>query len=263
MEQIHLVKMHGARNDFIVVDARERPLERAPEAARRLCDRRSGVGADGLLLVVPSSVASVGMQVFNADGSEAEMCGNGIRCVARYLDEAGEGGLLEIETAAGVIETRVMQREPEYLVRVAIGTPELVPCELGIEDAVLVDVGNPHVVLARPDLDEARLVKAARALQHSPALANGANVHECAPDGDGIRVLHWERGVGLTQACGTGAVACAIAAMRRSNARSPLRVRTPGGALTVEWDGSGVAHLTGPAERVFETSLDPWSLSQP
>lgn len=262
MEPILLVKMHGARNDFLVADVRERPLERASDAARRLCDRRSGVGADGLLLIETSRVAHAAMRIVNADGSEAEMCGNGIRCVARYLDEAGEGAALAIETLAGVIETRVVQREP-YLVRVAIGVPRELATPLDLDDAFLVDVGNPHVVLVRPHLDEPRLVATAQSLQHASQLPNGANVHECAADGEGVRVLHWERGVGLTQACGTGAVACAAIAMRHLDVRSPLRVRTPGGSLTVEWDGSNVAHLTGPAERVFETNVDPSSLPLP
>lgn len=263
MDPIHVVKMHGARNDFIVVDARERPLDRVPVAARRLCDRRSGIGADGMLLVERSRVAHAAMRVVNVDGSEAETCGNGVRCVARYLDEAGEGGTLAIETAAGVVETRIVQREPEYLVRVAMGVPRYEEPQLGMAGAVLVDVGNPHVVLLRTDLDRGRLVGAAQSLQREPLLANGANVHEYVVEGNALRAMHWERGVGLTQACGTGAVACAVAAIRRGVAESPVRVGVPGGWLTVEWDGSGIAHLTGPAERVFETNVDPWSLPEP
>ncbi len=245
--------MHGARNDFIVADARRQSIPDPSALAVRLCDRRSGIGADGLLLVEPSDVAHVRMRVVNADGSEAEMCGNGIRCLARYLDEAGEGATLRIETDAGVIETCVLEREPEYRVRVAMGTPRFETRALDIGDAHFVSLGNPHVVLLRRS-DDIDLVATALELQRSPALPEGANVHVAVVEGDrALRVRHWERGVGLTQACGTGAVASAATAIRLGLVRSPVDVKVPGGELVVEWDGEGEAHLTGPAERVFET----------
>lgn len=253
----HVVKMHGARNDFVLLDARDAPVERESELATRLCDRRAGVGADGLLLVEPSRIAQVAMRIFNADGSEAEMCGNGIRCVARYLDERGEGGVLGIETASGVIETRVIAREPQYLVRVAMGVPSYEPLADDVPNAHFVSLGNPHVVLVRGSLHEIDLVATATAMQQTPALPNGGNVHVAVVEGErALGVRHWERGVGLTQACGTGAVACAVAAFKLGLVRSPVEVRVPGGVLVVEWDGSGVAHMTGPAERVFETDVE-------
>lgn len=258
MAEMRFVKMHGARNDFVLYDARQTAIDDAGEVARRVCDRRTGIGADGLLVVLPSRIADIAMRIFNADGSEAEMCGNGIRCLARFLDEAGAGARLAVETPAGIVETRVVQREPEYLVRVRIARPRERALETP-KDAHFVDVGNPHVVLFRSDDGELDLVDTALALQGSEALPNGGNVHVATVEDDGLRVRHWERGVGLTQACGTGAVACAAAAIARGVASSPVRVRVPGGTLVVEWDGSGDASLTGPAARVFETTLDPWA----
>ncbi len=261
MNSLRLVKMHGAHNDFVVVDAREEPVERAAELARRLCDRRGGIGADGLLAIASSRIAQVAMRIFNADGSEAEMCGNGVRCVARYLDEAGEGGVLGIETEAGVIQTRVVARQPHYLVRVAMGIPRFEGALLEYAGARVVSIGNPHVVLFRGSLDDLDLVATATGLQRSEALPQGANVHIAVVENDRcLHVRHWERGVGLTQACGTGAVACAAAAIATGSARSPVDVGVPGGVLVVEWDGEGEAYLTGPAVRVFETTIDPWSL---
>ncbi|HUY40920.1 MAG TPA: diaminopimelate epimerase [Candidatus Dormibacteraeota bacterium] len=261
MNSMRLVKMHGAHNDFVVVDAREAAVERGPELARCLCDRRGGIGADGLLVVGSSRIAQVAMRVFNADGSEAEMCGNGIRCVARYLDEAGEGAALMVETEAGVIATRVVAREPQYLVRVAMGVPRFESVALELAQARVVSLGNPHVVLLRAAGDDMDLVATAIALQRSPALPQGANVHLAVVENEhALRVRHWERGVGLTQACGTGAVACAATAIALGRARSPVDVHVPGGVLVVEWDGEGEAHLTGPAMRVFETAIDPWKL---
>jgi diaminopimelate epimerase len=259
MEPMRFVKMHGARNDFVLVDARERAVERASGIARRVCDRRTGIGADGLLVVERSRVAGARMRIVNADGSDAETCGNGIRCVARYLDEDGAGAALAIETDAGVVQTIVVAREPEYLVRVAMGVPRYERIA-SPENAHFVDVGNPHVVLVAGAPDAVDLERVAASLQGSATLPHGGNVHEMVRGDDAMIVRHYERGVGLTQACGTGAVACAVVALREGFARSPVDVRVPGGLLTVEWDGSGVAHLTGPAVRVFETALDPWTL---
>ncbi len=257
MERLHLVKMHGARNDFVLLDTRRDDAVEDPAAlARTLCDRRSGVGADGLLLVGASATADAKMRIFNADGGEAEMCGNGVRCVARYLDESGAGTELRIETASGVIATRVLEVVPEYLVRVAVNAPAFVSLDLGLDDAHLVVVGNPHVVLVRRSLDEVDLAATALTLQRSPALPEGVNVHVVVVESDrSLRVAHWERGVGLTQACGTGSVACAAVAIRNGLARSPVDVHVPGGVLRVEWDGDNATYLIGPAERVFETDV--------
>jgi diaminopimelate epimerase len=248
--------MHGARNDFAIVDCRVEPLELSA-VSRWVCDRRTGVGADGLIALEPSDIADVRMRTFNADGTEAEMCGNGVRCAARWLHEAGEGDGIAFETEAGIVRTQVVAREPEYLVRVEIGTPvvEAIPLPM-LAGAEYVTVGNPHVVIFRPDVEGVDLDAVAERVQHNARFRNGINVHLAAALGEkSIAVRHWERGVGLTPACGTGAVACAAVAIERGFAGSPVEVFVPGGRLVVEWSGEGGASLIGPAVRVFDAEV--------
>jgi diaminopimelate epimerase len=254
---MHVTKMHGARNDFVVIDARVVPLNDTASFARWACDRRAGIGADGCIVLETSPVADVRMRTINADGTEAEMCGNGIRCAARWLDEAGEGERLAFETAAGIIRTETVAREPEYLVRVAMGTPAVGGISLQEPDA-FVDLGNPHVVLLRANVADLDLEAVADELNHDPRFPAGTNVHVAAKYGErSIRARHWERGVGLTMACGTGAVACAVVAVERGIVASPVELFVPGGRLVVEWNGSGNAYLIGPAVRVFDTDANP------
>ncbi|HEY1868533.1 MAG TPA: diaminopimelate epimerase [Candidatus Cybelea sp.] len=251
-----VTKMHGARNDFVVGDVRRQPLADASSFARWVCDRRAGVGADGLILIEPSRIADVRMRIINADGSEAEMCGNGVRCAARWLDEAGEGDGIAFETEAGIVRTTVLAREPEYLVRVGMGRPRVARTTVNGSPEAFVDLGNPHVVLVRDELDAIALEPIAQSLQNDPQFAGGTNVHVAAVRSAGtLSVRHWERGVGLTQACGTGAVACAAVAIVRGLADTPVNVLVPGGRLIVEWDGEGEAFLIGPAVRVFDTQV--------
>jgi diaminopimelate epimerase len=249
--------MHGARNDFVVFDQRLARLDAIDAFARWACDRRAGIGADGVIAIEESPSGGIRMRIFNADGSEAEMCGNGIRCAARWLDEAGEGERVRFETVAGDIVTEIVTREPEYLVRAAVGTPRIAAYSVPfLEDARFVDVGNPHVVLFRKRVDEVDLTLLATRLQGSKLFPRGTNVHIAAVEGPNcMRVRHWERGVGLTMACGTGAVACAAAAIEKGLVASPVEVLVPGGRLAVEWDGRGPAFLTGPAVRVFDTDV--------
>jgi diaminopimelate epimerase len=255
--RVPVTKMHGARNDFVLVDRRTVPLEDVASFARWACDRHAGIGADGLIALESSSVADLRMRTINADGSEAEMCGNGIRCVARWLDEAGEGNRVAFETSAGVIRTEIVAREPAYLVRVAMGRPKIaalaLPSPVG---AAYVELGNPHVVIFGGSVEGIDLERVAEELQKEPLFPQGTNVHVAETcDGHSLRVRHWERGVGLTFACGTGAVACAAVAITRGLSDSPVEVLVPGGGLVVEWDGNGTAHLIGPAVRVFDTEV--------
>ncbi|HEU5478229.1 MAG TPA: diaminopimelate epimerase [Candidatus Tumulicola sp.] len=246
--------MHGACNDFVVIDRRSQRVESLNEFARWACNRREGIGADGLIAIEKTASSGLAMRTLNADGSEAEMCGNGIRCAARWLDEAGEGDRLEFATPAGIVRTQVVVRRPEYVVKVEMGVPKILTVDSG--DAVLVDMGNPHVVLFREDVDGFDLPAAAQRFARDPALPQGANVHVASVEGGGrLRVRHWERGVGETPACGTGAVACAAAAIAEDRATAPVDVLVPGGRLIVEWDGAGRATLTGPAVRVFDTEV--------
>ena len=255
MAAIPFTKMHGTKNDFIVIDARAHSLPHLPAFARRWCERHTGVGADGVLVIETSVVADARMRVINADGSEAEMCGNGIRCVARFLAEAGEPDRLAIETLAGIRQTTVESRDDDWRVRVAMGMTSVSYGTNAFPDATVVRVGNPHVVLFVDNLAGFDLAAAAARIAEEPAFAGGANVHAAVLERDCVRVRHFERGVGETQACGTGAVAVATA-VRMRDASSPLRIEVPGGTLAVEFDARGEATLVGPAARVFAGVLD-------
>jgi diaminopimelate epimerase len=250
--------MHGARNDFVVVDRRADGAVDLVEFARWACDRRAGVGADGVITLEPSTIADVGMRIINADGSEAEMCGNGVRCAARWLDETHASDTIVFDTIAGRVTTQIVERGPQYLVRVAIGVPQVSALAMNGQIAAwFVNMGNPHVVVFCDDPANIDLEKLAQEVQRQPRFANGTNVHLVAVQSDGtLRARHWERGVGLTQACGTGAVACAAVAISRGLAASPAVVFVPGGRLVVEWDGSNEASLIGPAARVFDADID-------
>ena len=250
---MNVTKMHGARNDFVIVDRRHGGRVDLARFAKWACDRRAGIGADGVIAIEASNVAGARMRTINADGSEAEMCGNGVRCAARWLDEAGEGANITFETEAGLISTEIVSRGSEYAIRVAMGRPVVTPHNGGW----FVDLGNPHVVLVRSSIDGVDLESMAEKLQRDSRFPNGTNVHVAALQGRrSMRVAHWERGVGLTMACGTGAVACAAVAIASGTATSPVEVFVPGGRLVVEWDGTGNAYLTGPAVRVFDTEVD-------
>ena len=248
MSSASVTKMHGACNDFVVLDERSNPVPDLSRFARQVCDRRAGIGADGLIVLSASNAADIRMRIVNADGSEAEMCGNGIRCAARYLHELGQGDRFRIETLAGIVNAQVLEAEPRFMVRADIGKPH-VQIQRADNGAAFVDVGNPHAVFFVSAIDDFDLAAAAKAMPEY-------NVHAAKIVNRGcIQVRHYERGAGETFACGTGAVACAVVAIERGWCDSPVDVRVPGGVLNVEWDGKNGAFLTGPAERVFETTV--------
>jgi diaminopimelate epimerase len=249
-------KYHGARNDFIIVDAREIPIDDTRGFARHWCDRHVGIGADGVLIIGTSNRANVSMRVINADGSEAEMCGNGVRCVARYLDEHGEGDRLAVDTIGGIVHTEVIERGEIYRIRVNVGEPRLISVNETEPQSAIVEVGNRHLVFFREEIDRFDLWAIGEAIQDEPSYPDGINVHLIEVEGPAtLRVRHYERGVGLTMACGTGSVACAVASIVRGDVKSPVLVRVPGGELTVEWNGDKHAFMTGPAVHVFDTQI--------
>jgi len=252
---VPVTKLHGTQNDFVLIDERIARVADYQTFARLVCDRHAGVGADGLLVALPSVSADVRMRILNADGSEAEMCGNGIRCLARYLHDAGAVEGLRVETVSGIIATQVLLRHQRpYDVRVNLGVPRI-ETVAEVEDALFVWVGNPHVVIFPSKLDDVDLDIVGPEL--AAKIPGGANVHACVRVGPRqLSVRHFERGVGKTLACGTGAVAAAAAARVRGDVQCPVEVTVPGGSLLVEWDGSGDAFLTGPAVRVFDTQID-------
>lgn len=260
---LHFSKYHGLGNDFILVEGP--PLMDA-ERAVRLCDRRRGIGADGVLTLLPPQRDGLAyMHIFNSDGSVAAMCGNGIRCVARHLAEARAlTGEILIETDSGTKRCTIHRDGKGAVESVAVQMgPARVEGEQDFEvgrerlHAVRVSMGNPHAVL----FDEASV---RRASSVGPAIERlvpgGVNVGFARPRAGGLDLVVWERGAGLTDACGTGACAAAVAAVRRGDLRAgtPAEVRLPGGSLfvTVGKDLREV-EMRGPAERVFagETSL--------
>jgi diaminopimelate epimerase len=256
MPRVAVSKMHGACNDFIVVDGRNQSVADLRAFALAACDRHAGIGADGVLIIERSPRAPVAMRVINNDGSEAQMCGNGVRCIARYLDEAGEGGEFDIDTPAGIVHTSVIERGETYRVRVDMGEPRIESRDATESQSAIVDVGNRHLVLFRDGIEAFDLFAIGEATKSDPRYPGGINMHlVVVEDRHTLRVRHYERGAGLTMACGTGAVACAVAAVVRGEVESPVLVRVPGGELRIDWDGRGHAFMTGPAVRVFDTQL--------
>jgi diaminopimelate epimerase len=252
---VPVVKMNGTHNEFVVVDARETPLDDPVGFAKEICDPARGLGADGLLIALRSSTADVRMRVINADGSEAEMCGNGIRCLARYLDEHDGRAEAVVETIAGPIATRVLSRDP-YLVSEVVGIPQVgPPHEIAGYTATPVDVGNPHVVIFVDDLAAIDIRTLGPRIERDPRYPGGTNVHLVQIDGERLRVVHWERGAGATAACGTGAVACAAVAILTRDVRSPVTLEVPGGTLRVEWTPAAPATLIGDAVVEFTSTF--------
>ncbi len=268
LRSLDVVKMHGAENAFVVIDERPPSFARYDDLGRALCSPAGGLGgADGLLVVRDAPGFAAEMLVVNADGSDAEMCGNGVRCVARYLAERGAGDAFSIATLAGPIGVEILARAPAFSVRVDIG-PVTFPHDLRAE--VLVDergkswtfydvsLGNPHAVIFCDDPAAVDLVALGEAFSRSPRFPHGTNVHvvRIGADANALDVRHFERGVGLTQACGTGAVACAAAAISLHGLHSPVTVRVPGGTLAVDWAPGETARLTGGAEISFARSIE-------
>jgi diaminopimelate epimerase len=255
-------KWHGLGNDFVLVEGP--PV--GPERARRICDRRRGIGADGVVSILPPRTpgAAAAMHITNPDGSIAEMCGNAIRCVARKLaEERGLEGELRVDTDAGT-KTCALHRGPAgEVISVSV---EMGPARLeGEQDfrvggetlhATRVSMGNPHAVIFDAPT-RARAGGVGPEIER--AVAGGVNVGFARPRPDGIDLVVWERGAGLTDACGTGACAAAVAAVRRGDVKAgaPVAVRLPGGALeiTVSPDLARVT-MRGPAERVFDGEAD-------
>jgi diaminopimelate epimerase len=250
-----VVKFNGTHNTFILVDGRHTALDEPHAFARRVCDPVGGLGADGLLLVLASSDADARMRIINADGSEPEMCGNGVRCVARYLDEHDGRAAAIIETIAGPIATRVLDRSGDYRVSAELNAPRVgTPLDVDGFTAVPVDVGNPHVVIVVDDVHAIDIAQLGPRIEHDPQFPHGTNVHFVRIAGpQSLEAIHWERGAGATQACGTGAVACAAVAIALHGVRSPVELTVPGGVLSVAWEAPKRAVMTGNAVREYET----------
>jgi diaminopimelate epimerase len=273
MEAVQFAKMHGLGNDFVVIDGRVRPIRVSAAAAEAIGDRHTGVGFDQLIVLEPpqSADADVFMRILNSDGSEAGACGNATRCVvSKVLAESGRdrlvvetiSGLLPAHrTAAGEITVdmgparldwrQVPLAEPMDTLAIAMGFAEL-------GDATCCSMGNPHATFFVPDLDAVDMVLLGPKLEHHPLFPERANIGFAQIVAPGrIRLQVWERGAGLTLACGSGACATLVAAARRGLTGRMAEILVKHGRLTIEWRADGHVLMTGPVATSFTGTLDP------
>jgi diaminopimelate epimerase len=257
--QTQFHKMHGLGNDFVVIDARDAPVAMTAPRAHAIADRRTGIGCDQLILLEPSTQADVKMRIFNADGGEVEACGNATRCIALLMH-----GPATIETMGGILRT-----EPGDSATTVTLTPpafdwELIPLAMpmdtrdmpvsweALERPAAVNVGNPHVIFFVTDCDTVEMERLGPLIEHDPLFPERINVNVASIAGkDHLKLRVWERGVGLTHACGTGACATAVAAIRAGKTASPVRVSLPGGDLIIAWTDGEPIRMSGPATHVF------------
>ena len=272
-------KMHGLGNDYVCINCFRERVEDPPGFARALCDRHYGIGADGLILICPSKVSDFKMEIYNSDGSVAGMCGNGIRCLGKYVYDYRLTGkeTLSIETKSGIRNMHLHIQDGKACgAMVDMGVPRLnahsIPIlsekDLVINDPIEVQkknyrmtgisMGNPHAVIFSEEINGISLEETGRELEFHPRFPERANIEFChvtARDRMEIRV--WERGVGETLACGTGACAAAVACSLNGLTKDTVTVKLLGGALQIQWDkAENRVYMTGPATTVFEGEIE-------
>jgi len=300
MTALPFTKMHGLGNDYVYIDGFVHQVDDPAALARQISDRHRGIGSDGLILVMPPDRgidAHVRMRMFNADGSESEMCGNGVRCVCKFAIDRGlaSANPLRVQTGRGVLSLAWTAGADDLVesVRVDMGAPILasarVPASFpGLDPsapvvghgnlaaslrkavgdggwgamepvATLVSMGNPHLVLWCPSVASVDLAAIGPKLEHHEAFPARINVHVVeVVDGGHVRMRTWERGSGITRACGTGACAVTVAGVLEGRTRNSIRAHLPGGMLMLEWaGGESSVFMTGPATTVFEGSWRP------
>ena len=277
--KLQFTKMQGLGNDYVYVDCTKKKLENASEVAVKVSDRHFGIGSDGLILINASNVANFEMEMYNADGSRGEMCGNGIRCVAKYVYDYGltDQTHISVETLGGikyldltVEEGRVRQ------VRVDMGRPMLCPTEIPVianGESVIdmpievdgteyrmtaVGMGNPHTVVFVEDVDGLEIEQIGPKFEHHPCFPNRVNTEFVKVlDRNTVKMRVWERGSGETLACGTGACAVAVACILNGLTENKVTVQLLGGDLLIEWDREAdKVYMTGPAEVVFDGEIE-------
>lgn len=274
--QFKFSKWHGLGNDFVIVNGFTEKIDNYNDMAVKVCDRHFGVGADGLVLILPSDTADFCMRIFNSDGSEAEMCGNVTRCVARYVYESGltTKTKITIETKAGLIKPELVFKQGALdTVRVDMGEPHLKRQEIPVtgspdERAVnipletsarsfnitCVSMGNPHCILFVEDISAIDLSGIGPQIENHSFFPKKANVEFVqVMDRHNVRMRVWERGAGITLACGTGACATLVAAVLNNKTDRQATVHLDGGDLSVEWSaGDNHVYMSGPATEVFQ-----------
>jgi len=281
--KIDFVKMQGLGNDFILIDCLSKPLGDSSSLsylAKKLCNRHFGIGADGLILILPSSKANLKMRIFNSDGTEAQMCGNGIRCFAKYAYENKIISKIKftIETLAGIITPELIFKGKEISgIKVDMGIPKLKRREIPMEgensptvvDETLkidskyifqitcVSMGNPHCITFVNDVQSIPVDEIGPKIENHPLFPEKTNV-------EFIQVLNkqeinfrvWERGAGETLACGTGACAALVAAVLNKKTDREAIIHLPGGDLDIQWADNGHVYMTGPAELAFKGKME-------
>jgi diaminopimelate epimerase len=285
---MQFTKMHGLGNDYVYVNCFQQSVKDPESLAKLISDRHRGVGADGLILICPSTIADVKMRIFNADGSEAQMCGNGIRCVAKYAYEHSLGSSrkpfsvpgqksfpvsLRVETGRGILTLGldIDNKNKVQQICVNMGQPILEPARIPVAlegDSVIeaaidvqnqrmlmtcVSMGNPHAVFFTEDLSGIELEKIGPVIEHHELFPQRVNAHFVRVDSPSrFTMITWERGSGATLACGTGACACCVAAVLTNRCDRIVTANLPGGALQLNWSQEdNCVYMTGPATEVF------------
>lgn len=285
--KLRFTKMHGAGNDFIVIDAINQQVDLTPAQWQRLADRRFGIGADQILVVEPARLAGCDFRyrIYNNDGGEVEQCGNGARAFVKFVTEKGltEASCIRVETMKGIIAPRL---EADGSITVDMGAPVLAPAEVPFDNAGLaglaegrdtlwpldlpcdggqarvmvsaVSMGNPHAVQVVADVEQAPVAQSGPLIEHHPRFPRRVNAgYMQIVDRHHIKLRVYERGAGETLACGTGSCAAVVAGIRRGLLDAPVRVSARGGELSVNWAGEGQpVWLTGPAVTVFEGAIE-------
>lgn len=264
--KIRFTKMHGAGNDYIYVNVMEYPIADPVKASILWSDRHKGIGSDGLVLIDKSPIpeADYSMHIYNADGSEAMMCGNASRCIGKYLYERGLTTKSEIRllTLSGIktlllhISDGIVESVTVDMLEPAFENESQFIALLDIKKGVFVSMGNPHYVVFTDNVDQ--VGETGRALEHHPAFPQRSNIEFARVEDDGnIRTRVWERGSGITQACGTGACATAVAATLTGRAGRQSTIVMDGGTLNIEWrESDNHVYMTGPAEFVFDGEIE-------
>ncbi len=283
---MRFTKMHGLGNDYVYVNGFEETVEDPAAVARKISDRHFGVGADGLIMILPSDKADVRMRMFNADGSESEMCGNGVRCVAKYTYDHGlsRNNPLKVETGNGVLtlSLQVNAKGKVEQVTVDMGKPVLELAQIPVDqsqlagqggnehswkidlgdtaapmECIFVSMGNPHAVIFEQNVDRVDLPVVGPLVEHHKAFPRRINAHwvEVISPRE-VKMRTWERGSGITLACGTGASAVCVAGVLAGKTERKILAHLPGGDLELEWrESDNHVYMTGPATEVFSGEL--------
>lgn len=287
MTVMKFTKLHGIGNDYVYVNGFKETVENPEAVSRVISDRHFGIGSDGLILLLPSEKADCRMRMFNADGSEGEMCGNGIRCLAKFAYDHGtvKENPMRIETGRGVLtlDLKVNAQDKVELITVKMGEPhmelEKIPVDPAkvvkgrdphtyrlsvaqgneLVDAVFVNIGNPHAIIFTDDVDAIELERVGPVMEHHKAFPRRANVHwvqVISPTE--VKMRTWERGSGITLACGTGASSVCVAGVLTGRTGRKILAHLPGGDLNLEWrESDNNVYMTGPATEVFSGEWRP------